>query len=69
MRSPTMVKDPVCGMDLETDTAAARIDHLGQTYYFCGFKCKDKFDRDREQYVSKTGSPKSGEGCCGGIPL
>ena len=38
--STTAVKDPVCGMDVETATAAGRTEHKGQTYYFCGSKCK-----------------------------
>ena len=46
MKNTTTVKDPVCGMDIETATAAGRTEHAGQTYYFCGSKCKDKFDRD-----------------------
>ena len=35
MKSTTDVKDPVCGMDIETATAAGRTEHKGQTYYFC----------------------------------
>jgi YHS domain-containing protein len=65
MKSTTAVKDPVCGMDIETASAAGRTEHNGQTYYFCGFKCKEKFDLNPEQYVGKSaGTPKSGQGCC-----
>ena len=28
-------KDPVCGMDVEPETAAGRHEHAGTTYYFC----------------------------------
>jgi len=63
MKDTTAVKDPVCGMDIETN-AARRTEHKGQTYYFCGAKCKEKFDLNPEQYLSKSaGAPKSG-GCC-----
>ena len=65
MRNTTTVKDPVCGMDIETAAVAEPTEHTGQTYYFCGSKCKDKFDRDPEQYIGKSaGTPKSGPGCC-----
>ena len=54
MKSATTVKDPVCGMDIETATAAGRTEHNGQTYYFCGSKCKEKFDLNPEQYLGKS---------------
>jgi YHS domain-containing protein len=66
MKSTTTVKDLVCGMDVETATAAARTEHKGQTYYFCSTKCKEKFDSNPQQYLGKSaGTPKSGHGCCG----
>jgi P-type Cu+ transporter len=66
MNSTTAVKDPVCGMDVEPATAAKRTEHKGQTYYFCGSKCKEKFDFNPEQYLGKSaGTPKSSHGCCG----
>jgi len=65
MKSTTAVKDLVCGMEIETATAAGRTEHDGQTYYFCGAKCKEKFDLHPEQYVGRSaGMPKSGQGCC-----
>lgn len=65
MKSTTAMKDPVCGMDVDTATAAGRTVHNGQTYYFCGSKCKEKFDLNPEQYVGKSvGTLKSGQGCC-----
>ena len=65
MKNTTPMKDPVCGMDIEAATAAGRTEYKGQTYYFCGSKCKEKFDLKPEQYVGKSaGTPKSG-GCCG----
>ena len=30
-----MVKDPVCGMEIEPDKAADHTQYGGQTYYFC----------------------------------
>ncbi|MCH7979816.1 MAG: YHS domain-containing protein, partial [Acidobacteria bacterium] len=37
------VKDPVCGMDVKPESAAARYEHGGQTYYFCCTHCMEKF--------------------------
>ena len=66
MTSTTAVKDPVCGMDIETATAAGKTEFKGETYYFCGSKCKEKFDLKPEQYTGKAaGAPKSGDSCCG----
>jgi Cu+-exporting ATPase len=65
MNNTTAVKDLVCGMDVESATAPARTDYKGQTYYFCGSKCKEKFDSKPEQYLGKSaGTPKSDHGCC-----
>lgn len=65
MKNTTVVKDPVCGMDIDPSKAAGQTDHNGQTYHFCGTKCKEKFDLNPEQYVGKTaGTAKSGKGCC-----
>jgi Cu+-exporting ATPase len=65
MTNQTVVKDPVCGMDVEPTNAAGHSEHQGHTYYFCGSKCKEKFDHNPEEYLGKAGaSPKTGHGCC-----
>ena len=65
MNSTTAVKDPVCGMDIETAVAAGQSEYKGHTYYFCGSKCKEKFEPNPEQYLGEAGTPKTGHGCCG----
>ena len=48
----TMVKDPVCGMDV--DPAAAKggsAEHGGTTYFFCSAKCREKFVADPPSYL------------------
>jgi P-type Cu+ transporter len=35
--------DPVCGMQVDPVRAAARVEHNGQTYYFCSTHCAEKF--------------------------
>ena len=60
MTNTTITKDPVCGMDIGIASAAGRTEHEGQTYYFCGAKCKEKFDLDPAQYAGKAaGASKS----------
>ena len=38
-----MVTDPVCGMRIDDDDAAATAEHDGATYYFCSQACHDAF--------------------------
>jgi Cu+-exporting ATPase len=51
MKNATAMKDPVCGMNLEAVTAAGQTEYKGRSYYFCGTKCKEKFDHSAEQYL------------------
>ena len=51
-----MAKDPVCGMDVDPQTAAGKSEYQGQTYYFCSMGCKQSFDKDPQKYVSKAQS-------------
>jgi YHS domain len=34
-----LVKDPVCGMDVDPEKAARSFGHGGETYYFCSEAC------------------------------
>jgi Cu+-exporting ATPase len=43
--------DPVCGMEVTYETAQARSQYEGQTYYFCSMGCKEAFDEDPEKYI------------------
>ena len=47
------VTDPVCGMTIDPDTAAAKRDYQGNTYYFCSQNCADTFDKDPEKVLNK----------------
>ena len=47
--------DPVCGMDVAEDQAAATSEYQGRTYYFCSEECKVTFDEDPEIYLSDLG--------------
>ena len=48
-----MAKDPVCGMEVQEETAAGKSEYKGQTYYFCAPGCKTAFDKEPEKYVSE----------------
>lgn len=55
------VIDPVCGMEVDTDTATDTAEYRGQTYYFCGPGCKTAFVKDPEKYLSHAGHSHAGQ--------
>lgn len=50
--SAAALKDPVCGMAV-TDQSFHRSVHMGRTFFFCGSKCKTKFDAAPMQYMGE----------------
>ncbi|MGB8537663.1 MAG: heavy metal translocating P-type ATPase [Acidobacteriaceae bacterium] len=42
--------DPVCGMKVLPEKAAASVNHSGRTWYFCAHGCKTKFEADPGKY-------------------
>jgi len=46
-----MVKDPVCGMEIEAQDAVASREHMGHTFYFCSPSCVEQFDADPHRYA------------------
>ncbi len=49
---PSDLKDPVCGMTVTKQSAHQSV-HMGSTYFFCGTKCKTKFDADPMNYMGE----------------
>jgi Cu+-exporting ATPase len=47
-----IVTDPVCGMEVDTETAAARVSHRKQQHYFCSIGCRERFVRAPEKYLA-----------------
>jgi Cu+-exporting ATPase len=47
----TIEKDPVCGMMVDPDRAAAQSVHDGKTFYFCCQSCATKFATSPEKYL------------------
>ena len=58
------IMDPVCLMEIEKDTAAGPVEHMGKTFYFCCVGCKERFEKDPMKYMNNepTGNHKSH--CC-----
>jgi Cu+-exporting ATPase len=54
--SAAAAKDPVCGMKVEPATAKHRLEHAGESHYFCGAHCAQKFKADPEKYSDQTRS-------------
>ena len=48
------MKDPVCGMEVNEQKAAATAQQGGRTYYFCSTDCKQKFEREPQRYAGQT---------------
>jgi len=51
------VKDPVCGMEIDPETAAGSSEYEGVTYYFCAEACKTEFDAEPSKYVGAAAAP------------
>ena len=49
-----MAKDPVCGMPVNEQTAAATSMRAGKTYYFCSPACKATFDKNPEKFIGTS---------------
>lgn len=45
--------DPVCGMSVDPDTAAAKLCHNGVQFYFCAEGCKQAFEANPDKYKVK----------------
>ena len=41
------VRDPVCGMTIDSERAAAKGTYDGETVYFCALGCQAEFERAR----------------------
>lgn len=52
------VIDPVCGMTIQPESAAATLQVGEVTHYFCAVSCKETYERSREQEAASS--------CCGG---
>jgi Cu+-exporting ATPase len=50
--------DPVCKMQVLPETAAAKFDYNGKTYYFCATRCMERFKADPSSFL-KSEPPRA----------
>jgi Cu2+-exporting ATPase len=48
-----LVKDPVCGMQIEPETAYSKVEYEGHVVYFCSSNCEEKFKKNPKKYLPK----------------
>lgn len=44
--------DPVCGMTVTPETAAAAWEHDATTYYFCSVGCMERFREEPQHFLN-----------------
>ena len=49
-------KDPVCGMMVDPQKPAAKVEHNDKTYYFCSQRCADRFEKEPEKFLARPGT-------------
>ncbi|MGB3387341.1 MAG: heavy metal translocating P-type ATPase [Pseudaminobacter sp.] len=52
-----LVKDPVCGMEVDPQTTENHLTHEGHTHYFCSASCKAKFEANPVRYLAGDAAP------------
>src|SRR5947207_2304781 len=45
-------RDPVCGMSVAPEKAAATVEFAGKKYFFCAKSCAAKFEKEPKKYLS-----------------
>ncbi len=45
------ITDPVCGMQIEQEKAAATLEYRGVRYWFCSEACRKRFEQDPAKYA------------------
>jgi Cu+-exporting ATPase len=45
--------DPVCGIEVRRDSAAAKAGFEGKTYYFCAERCWRTFEAAPQKYLAR----------------
>ena len=53
-----IVKDPVCGMDVDPETSKLSLEHDAGTSWFCGKGCLLEFKDDPQTYLDPAYVPQ-----------
>jgi Cu+-exporting ATPase len=56
IQGPAKHKDPVCGMTVDPEKAAGKVEHAGKTYYLCSKGCAERFSREPEKFLAAPGT-------------
>ncbi|HUC73337.1 MAG TPA: heavy metal translocating P-type ATPase [Stellaceae bacterium] len=56
-RHSQIERDPVCGMTVDPATAVQRVEHAGHIHYFCGTRCRERFEADPARYLKPAPAP------------
>lgn len=51
---PNVVRDPVCGMEINLENAEERSEYEGEVFYFCSDQCRNRFDEEPGKFVNRT---------------
>src|SRR5258708_29333471 len=62
LATPPEHRDPVCGMTVVPEKAAAKLEHAGKTYYFCSKGCAERFSREPEKFLVAPGTAEMEHG-------
>jgi Cu+-exporting ATPase len=54
--SSPSVKDPVCGMLVDPQKPAGKVEHGGKMLYFCSTWCAERFEKEPERFIAVPGS-------------
>lgn len=63
----TLVRDVVCNMEVNPETARASAEYAGRKYYFCCPHCAERFKADPEKYLSPA-QPEQMQGSAHAAP-
>ena len=55
--TPTTTTDPVCGMQVDPQSALA-VEYAGNVYYFCEAVCADTFRDEPARWVPQGNTPE-----------
>ncbi len=62
MATTTVIKDVVCGMEIDVNSATTKSEYKGRAYYFCSSSCKSKFDKAPESFLQPSGDKAASSG-------
>ena len=66
IQASNAVRDPICGMEVDPDDAAATAERDGETFYFCSEHCRKKFVSEGAANASDQPASEHEHSCCEG---